>query len=198
MQFAAPALVLSARPHGETAAIVRLLTEDRGVFAVYLAGGRGSLMRPMLIPGNGVMADVRVRAESQLPFARLELMESRGPWLGEPLAAAGIGWATALTAAALPERNPYPSLYRALSALLSAMCHAPSARGWAGALAVYEALLLRELGYGGGRPQADDLPQALEALNTLGPALERYILADRRGDVMAARARLLALLSRMA
>ena len=72
------------------------------------------------------------RSDSQLPFAKLELLDSRGPWLGEPLAAAAIGWACALTAVALPERQPYPTLYEALGGLLSAICHAPSARGWAG------------------------------------------------------------------
>ena len=54
--------------------------------------------------------------------------------------------------AALPERQPYPSLYLALSALLDAVCHAPSARGWLPGLVAYEGLLLRELGYGGAPP----------------------------------------------
>ena len=47
-----------------------------------------------------------------------------------PLAAAAIAWVTTLAAAVLPERNPYPSIYNALSATLEAICHAPSARGW--------------------------------------------------------------------
>ena len=68
------------------------------------------------------------------------------------LPAAAIGWACALTASTLPERSPYPSLYSALEALLEAICHAPSARGWLAAMVAYEAMLLRELGYGGEKP----------------------------------------------
>jgi DNA repair protein RecO (recombination protein O) len=109
-----------------------------------------------------------------------------------------IGWTCALTATALPERQPYPSVYTALGALLDAICHAPSARGWAGALGTYETLLLRELGYGGEASlPGEDFVATLVTLDRLAPLLERYLLADRRGDVMAARSRLRELLGRM-
>jgi len=197
MQLRAPAILIAALPHGETAVIARLLTEEAGVVAGYVAGGRGRQLRPVVIPGNLVEADFRSRSDSQLPFARLELVESRGPWLGEPLPAAAIGWVCALTATSLPERHPYPSLWQALSGLLSAICHAPSARGWARALVDYESLLLRELGYGGLRPESEDLPDVLGELDKLAGPLDHYLLADRRGDVMAARVRLRELLGRM-
>ncbi len=198
MDIRAPAILCAARPHGETAVIARLLTEDFGLVAGYVAGGRGRNLRPVVIPGNRVEAELRSRSDTQLPFARLELLESRGPWLTEPLPAAAIGWACALTATALPERHAYPALYEALSALLDAICHAPSARGWAGAMAAYEVLLLREMGFGGGgRPQGAELADALLAMHALETPLRRYLLADRRGDVMAARERLLSRLARM-
>jgi DNA repair protein RecO (recombination protein O) len=198
MQLRAPAILLSARPHGETAVVARLLTEEAGVVAGYVAGGRGRQLRPVVIPGNLVDADLRARSDSQLPFARLELLESRGPWLGEPLPAAAIGWVCALTATVLPERQPYPSLWQALGGLLTAVCHAPSARGWAQALVGYETLLLREMGYGGNAPDpADDLVASLAAMDKLAGPLDHYLLADRRGDVMAARARLRELMGRM-
>lgn len=189
MHVRAPAIVCASRAHGETAAIVRLLTADHGLVAGYVAGARGRDLRPVLVPGNMVEAELRARSESQLPFARLELTQSRGPWLSEPLPAAAIQWATALTAAALPERQPYPALHAALSALLEAICHAPSARGWLPALLAYEALLLRELGYGStvARPELADWPATLAWFDRLGTALARYPLADRRGDVMGAR-----------
>jgi DNA repair protein RecO (recombination protein O) len=197
MHLRAPAVFLSARPHGETAVIARMLTEEQGVVAGYVAGGRGRNIRPVAIPGNLVALDLSSRSDSQLPFARLELVESRGPWLAEPLPAAAIGWITALTATALPERQPYPSLYSALTALLDAVCHAPSARGWAPALASYESLLLRELGYGGGEQTNGDFDAALATLDKLAQQLDHYLLADRRGDVMAARQRLRDLLGRI-
>ena len=90
MHIRAPAIVCGSRPHGETAVIVRLLTADYGLVAGYVAGGRGRELRPVLIPGNLVDAELKSRSDSQLPFARLELVQSRGPWLGEPLQAAGI------------------------------------------------------------------------------------------------------------
>ncbi|MBX7533448.1 recombination protein O N-terminal domain-containing protein [Qipengyuania sp. 1XM1-15A] len=197
MHLRAPAILIAARPHGETAVIARLLTEESGVVAAYVAGGRGRQLRPVVIPGNMVEAEIRAKSDSQLPFARLELAQSRGPWLTEPLPAAAIAWTCALTASALPERNPYPSLFSALSGLLDAICNAPSARGWAGALASYEVLLLRELGYGGARPEIEGLEQALEILRGNEPLIARYLLADTRNDVLAARALLMQRLERM-
>ena len=198
MQLRTPAIVCAVRPHGETAAIVRLLTEGHGMVAGYVAGGRGRQLRPVLIPGNLVEADLRSRSEGQLPFARLELVHSRGPWLGEPLPAAAICWITALTAAALPERQPYPALFPALAALLDAVCHAPSARGWLPGLTSYEALLLRELGYGAPpRPESDEIAAQLAAFDALGTRIARYPLAERRGDVMGARSMLRERLARI-
>lgn len=193
-----PAILIASRPHGETAAIARLLTEEYGLVAGYVAGGRGRQLRPVMIPGNIVALELRARSESQLPFARIELVESRGPWLTEPLPAAAIQWACALTASALPERSPYPSLYQALIALLEAICHAPSARGWLAAMVAYEAMLLREMGYGGMKPDmAAPFEEQFEAFRQLHAPLSRYLLADKRRDVMAARVALGERLARM-
>lgn len=198
MQLRAPAILIASRQHGETASIARLLTEQHGVVAGYVAGGRGRQLRPVMIPGNLVEVDLRAKSDSQLPFARLELVESRGPWLTEPLPAAAIAWSCGLTASALPERNPYPALYDALQALLGAVCQAPSARGWLPALISYEVLLLRELGYGGERPEKQqELPTMLANFDALEGPLARYLLVDKRGDVMAARHLLRERLARM-
>lgn len=197
MHLTAPAILVAARPHGETAVIARMLTEESGLVAAYVAGGRGRQLRPVVIPGNLVQADIRAKSDSQLPFARLELVTSRGPWLSEPLPAAAIAWVTALTASVLPERNAYPALYDALGGLLDAICSAQAARQWVEALAVYEALMLRELGYGGERPGIANLGQALEILDRQEPLIARYLLADTRTDVLAARQLLRQRLARM-
>ena len=191
MDLRTPAIVCAARSHGETGVILRLLSEDHGLIASFVAGGRGRTLRPVLLPGNLVEAELRARPGSQLPSARVELVASRGPWLTEPLPAAAITWATTLAAAALPERQPYPALYQALVALLDAICHAPSARGWLPGMTAFEALLLRELGYGAVDRAADpDSNAQLAVFDRLGPLVARYPLADRRSDVMAARAML--------
>ncbi|HKX76986.1 MAG TPA: recombination protein O N-terminal domain-containing protein [Novosphingobium sp.] len=203
MRIRAPAIVCGLRQHGETGVIARLLTTDHGMVAAYVAGGRGRGLRPVLIPGNLLDCEVRSQSESQLPFARVELIQSRGPWLSEPLPAAGIAWVTALAAAALPERHPYPALYDALEGLLQAICVAPSARGWTLPMLTFETLLLRELGYGVSfvSPAADDWAATLHVFDKLGRQLERYLLADRiggvMGDVMAARAMLRERLARI-
>lgn len=191
MDLRTPAIVCAARTHGETGVILRVLSEDYGLIASYVAGGRGRTQRPVLLPGNLVAAELRARPGSQLPSARVELVASRGPWLTEPLPAAAITWATTLAAAALPERQPYPVLYQALVALLDAICHAPSARGWLPGMTAFEALLLRELGYGEVERSFDpDWNAQLASFDKLGPLVARYPLADRRSDVMAARAML--------
>jgi len=146
--FTATAIICAVRPHGEHGAIVRALTEAAGMLGGYVQGGRSSRMRPVLIPGNIVRGIFRARTADQLASLAVELEHSRGPLLAEPLPAAAIDWACALTAATLPEGQPYPMLWSALGAVLDAVEAAPAARGWAVALVRYEQLLLAELGFG--------------------------------------------------
>ena len=148
MNIETPAIVCALRTHAEHGAVVRLLTPDDGLQAAYVRGARGRRMRPVVVPGNQVQARLRSRTEEQLAHAELELVHSRAPLLSEPLPAAAIDWVTALTAAALPEAQPYPRLYAALDALFGLIEAAPSAQGWASLLVRYELLLLAELGFG--------------------------------------------------
>lgn len=144
----APAIVCAVRAHGEHGAILRALTEEAGLIAGYVRGGRSTRLRPILVPGNLIALELRARTEEQLASATAELLASRAPLLAEPLPAAAIDWVTSLTAAILPESQPYPALFSALSAVLDAIGVASSARQWAAALARYELLLLAELGFG--------------------------------------------------
>jgi DNA repair protein RecO (recombination protein O) len=124
------------------------MTAEHGLQAAYVRGARGRRMRPVLIAGNIVQAQLSARTDTQLPQATLELVHSRGPLLSEPLPAAAIEWATVLTATVLPEGQPYSRLYDVLEAVLDAIEAAPSASGWGAALVRYELLLLAELGFG--------------------------------------------------
>jgi DNA repair protein RecO (recombination protein O) len=148
MRFSTPAIVVALRPHGEHGAIARLITPEHGLQAGYVRGARGRRLRPVLLPGNQVQATLSARTETQLPQATVELVHSRGPLLTEPLPAAAIDWACALTATALPEGQPYPRLYEAFDGLLAAVEAAPSAGGWGAALVRYELLMLAQLGFG--------------------------------------------------
>ncbi len=148
MHLAAPAIILAIRAHGEHGAVVRALTPEDGVRPGYVRGGRSRALRPVLQPANIILGEWRARTDDQLPALTAELVHSRAALHGEPLPAAALEWLAALTAAALPEAQPYPRLYAALSAVLDAIEAAPAARGWAGAMARYELLLLAELGFG--------------------------------------------------
>jgi len=148
MRLTTSAIVLALRSHGEHGGVLRLLTPDLGLVAGYVRGARGRRMRPVLIAGNLVEAQLSARTDAQLPQIAVELTHSRGPLLTEPLPAAAIEWAAALTATALPEQQPYPRLFEAMSGLLDAIEAAPSASGWGAALVRYELLLLAELGFG--------------------------------------------------
>ncbi|UZK65994.1 DNA repair protein RecO [Sphingomonas sp. M1-B02] len=148
MHLRAEAILLSVRAHGEHGAIVRALTERDGLQPGYVRGGRSRALRPVLQPSNLILGEWRARTEEQLAGLTVELIHSRAPLFGEALPAAALQWATALTAATLPDAQPYPHLYSALDGVLSAIEAAPAARGWAVALVRYELLLLAELGFG--------------------------------------------------
>ena len=200
MLIRANALLCAVRAHGEHGAVVRALTAEHGLVAAYVPGARGRELRPVLIPGNTLAIELRARGNSQLPGARVELMVSRAPWLSEPLPAAGIGWVTTLAAATLPEGHPYPARHTALGAALDAICHAPSARGWARVLAGYEALLLREVGYGTAPmpPDEERWPDLLARLDRQGKALTSRMFSDRgQSRIIASRDQLIERLHRI-
>ncbi|WP_033073314.1 DNA repair protein RecO [Sphingopyxis sp. MWB1] len=144
----AEAIVCALRAHGEHGAILRALTREAGLVAGYVRGGRSRRLRPILIPGNLIALDLRARTEEQLASATAELLLSRAPLLAEPLHASAVEWSATLTAATLPENQPYPALFDTLGAVLDAVAVAPAARHWGAALARYELLLLAELGFG--------------------------------------------------
>ncbi len=148
MHLRAEAIVVAVRAHGEHGAVVRALTRGDGIQPGYVRGGRSRQLRPVLQPANTIAGEWRSRTGEQLAALTIEPVHSRAALYGEPLPAAALAWIAALTATALPEAQPYPRLYDALAAVLDAIEAAPAARGWAGALARYELLLLAELGFG--------------------------------------------------
>ncbi len=220
MHVEATAIVCAVRHHGEHGAIVRALTPGDGLLAGYVRGGRSRRLRPILIPGNVIRGEWRARTDEQLPALTVELIDSRAPLLGEPLPAAAIDWATALTATTLPEGHIYPHLHSALDGVLAAIASAPAAWGWGAALVRYELLLLAELGFGldlseeAAAPYRDRLPplpaflrdggaardwsDLLDGLRITGHFLERDLLHGRAADILAARERLVDRIKRMA
>lgn len=192
MHIECEAIIAGVRAHGEHGAIVRAMTAEHGLLAGYVRGGRSRRLRPVLVQGNVVVADLRSRSPAQLAAMTVELAHGRAGLLGEPLAALAVEWTTALVAAALPEGQPYPRIYAALEGILQAVESSPSARSWAGALARYESVVIAELGYGEDAPS----PQLDAMLRDNGSRIAADILTGNRAVTLDARDRLVARLLR--
>jgi DNA repair protein RecO (recombination protein O) len=146
MDFEDEAFVLSARAHGETGAIVELLTALHGRWAAHVAGGASRRMKPFLQPGARVTVRYRARTSDQLGAAILEAVD-QGPsaLFDDPTALAGLSSAAAVAATALPEREAHPGAFLAFEALTSALEHPDI---WPAVYVRFEAGLLEELGFG--------------------------------------------------
>jgi DNA repair protein RecO (recombination protein O) len=91
MEWQDDAFVLSARAHGETGAIVELLTERHGRFAAHVAGAASRKMKPFLQPGARVLAAYRARTADNLGAAQIEPVgEGPAALFDDPLALAGL------------------------------------------------------------------------------------------------------------
>jgi DNA repair protein RecO (recombination protein O) len=140
------AFVLAARSHGESGAIVDLLTETKGRYVVHVAGGASRRVRPFLQAGGRVIARYRARVSEQLGSATIEPMgEGPSALFDEPLALAGLSAAAAVAQGALPEREPHPGAFLAFEALLGAFAHESI---WPAVFVRFETGLLEELGFG--------------------------------------------------
>ncbi len=144
MEWTDEAIILSARPHGETAAVVTLLTPEHGRHAGLMPGGQGR-MQSMLQPGNRVKAKWRARLTEQLGNYTLDLITTHAAaWLDTPEILSIIASACAVTEASLPERQPMPGVYAGLATLFSLR----DPELWGPAYVKWEIGLLQALGYG--------------------------------------------------
>ena len=146
MEFQDDAFVLAARSHGETGALVDLLTRDYGRILAYVAGGASRKMKPHLQPGSRVLADYRARTTEHLGSVRLEPVgEGAAALFDDPLALQGLTAAAAVAQGALHEREPHPGAFLALEALSQALVHREV---WPAVFVRYELGLLDALGFG--------------------------------------------------
>lgn len=144
-EFTDEAYVLNTRAHGESGAIVHVLTQGHGVFAAHVAGGASRRMRAVLQPGSNVVFGFRARHAEQLGSATLEPNGPTPDLLDDPLALAGLQCACAMTRAVLPEREPHPGAFLGLAALMAVL---EDADIWPAVYVRYEAGLLENLGFG--------------------------------------------------
>ncbi len=145
MDWSDDAIVLAARKHGETSAIVSLLTSGHGRHAGLVRGGAGRRARGIYQPGNLVRASWRARLPEHLGTYSCELTRAHAAdHMQDRLKLAALSAATALTEAALPEREPHEAVYDSTVALLDAL----AGPGWEATYVRWELALLAELGFG--------------------------------------------------
>ena len=145
MEWTDEGIVLGVRRHGESSAIVELLTREHGRHLGLVRGGAGSRMRPLLQPGNGVRAVWRARLDEHLGTYAIEGMRLRAATLlGSPHAVYGVTHLAAL-ARLLPERDPHEDIFEMLEHTLDDF---DDAGGAAVHLVRFELAMLRELGFG--------------------------------------------------
>ncbi len=142
MEWRDDAIVLSARRHGDSGRIAKLLTREHGQHAG-LVRGRGA--GPAIQPGTLVDARWRARLSDHLGAFALEITgHVAAVVLDDPQRLAALSSACAITEAALPERAPYPAVYEGLAAMLSLL----GGEVWDAAYVRWEIGLLGALGFG--------------------------------------------------
>lgn len=138
-------IVLSVRPHGETGAVVSLLTESHGRAAGYVYGAVSTRTRGVLEIGNVVAVEWKAKASGQLGTFTLELEKSHAAdVMDDAMKLTALQSACAIADKTLPENERHPGIYDGTRALLSAF----GTELWAASYIFWEIALLRELGFG--------------------------------------------------
>lgn len=143
-QWQDQSIVLSARSHGESGAIVSVLTASHGRQVGYMRGASSSKNRGTVEVGNIVDAHWRARTVDNLGTLSLEL--SRGTAarvMHDPLKLLALQSACALCDQALPEKERHEGLYYGLCALLEIL----ESDIWSAGYIMWEIALLKELGF---------------------------------------------------
>lgn len=145
MDWSDEGIVLSARKHGESAAIVTLLTRGHGRHAGLVRGGAGTRARGLYQIGNRLSVAWRARLSEHLGAWTCELVTPYAArLLDERLPLLALSSAAAILDRLLPEREPHPQTFGGLIGLIEALATAE----WAPAYVRWERDLLAELGYG--------------------------------------------------
>lgn len=145
MEWRDEGLIIGVRRHGESSAIVELMTRAHGRHMGIVKGGRSRRMQPVLQPGNTVGAVWRARLEEHLGLYTIEPVRQRAAALMESgLALAGVNLIGAWLRL-LPERDPHEGLFEMVEALAD---HLTDPRLAPALMARFELAVLSELGFG--------------------------------------------------
>jgi DNA repair protein RecO (recombination protein O) len=147
VEWAAPAVVLSARPHGESGLIATVLTEAQGRHAGLVKGGASRNQAALWQTGNLIEARWVARLADQLGALSGEMVHAAAALaMDDALALATLSAACAVAEGALPEREAHPACFHGLVAVIAALARGPERA--LPLLVRWELGLLAELGYG--------------------------------------------------
>jgi DNA repair protein RecO (recombination protein O) len=139
-------ILIAARRHGESSAIIDVLTRAHGRHAGVVRGGAGRRLTPVLQPGARLSLEWTARLEEHIGTFRVDPIGARtAAIMADRAALVALGSVTALVAVALPERDAHPELYARSLELIEALGAAPD---WPARYAAWELALLAELGFG--------------------------------------------------
>ena len=179
MEWRDQGILLSARRHGETSAIIEVFTPEQGRHAGVVRGGTSRKIAPSLQPGAQLDLAWRARLEDHIGAFTVEPLRSRAAVaMQDRLALAGLNAVTALLAFCLPEREPHPALYRRTEALLDMLGQGDV---WPLAYLKWELRLLEEMGYALDL-EACAVTGATEGLIYVSPRSGRAVSAKGAGD----------------
>ena len=137
--------VVAVRPHGESSAIVSLLTSEHGRHSGLVRGGQSRRNRGLLQPGNRVSATWRARLEEHLGSYTLELQSSAvATILDAPGRLAALSSAVTLIEETLPERE----LSHGMFAMFNTLMESLDGEHWAATYVVWELNLMMGIGFG--------------------------------------------------
>ncbi len=145
MEWRDEGVILAARRHGETSVILDVLTQTHGRHAGVVRGGVSRKQAPVLQPGNQVEVEWRARLEEHLGTYRVELLKSRSGIMSDRGRLAALSSICALMNFAMPERMELTLIYDQTLALIERL---NSDEPWSAEYAVWELMMLEELGYG--------------------------------------------------
>jgi DNA repair protein RecO (recombination protein O) len=145
MDWTDEGIVLGVRRHGETSAILEVMTREHGRHLGLVRGGAGSRMRPVLQPGNVVRVTWRARLDEHLGHYVVEGLRLRaGEFMIAAHAAYGVTHLAALCRL-LPERDPHEQVHDTLAEILD---HLQDRALAAALIARFELQMLGEFGFG--------------------------------------------------
>jgi DNA repair protein RecO (recombination protein O) len=145
MEWSDEGIVLGVRRHGETSAIVELMTPTRGRHLGLVRGGISRRIKPHLQPGNSVHATWRARLDQHLGNYTIEGTALRADRLMASAPASYCMQTLAALLRLLPERDPHTALYDALCLIVD---HLDEPQIAAPLLVRFELQMLAELGFG--------------------------------------------------